>query len=193
VGVQHGSSESSMSSEESLVADCKGIAWKQGEIGMFRKSIFLGMMVLLGAVLVSLVLSGRKEEQRQAAAPTEIVKTAKATATRSMVPEDLDVGESRVELTAADRNQKHTAEPQARCRLVIRNHGRIAYHDLVLKLQCLGSSGKHLGQLTQLVPETIQPGQVLTIPEVLIDKLPAGTAKCTLSVLYANLGSAPAR
>ena len=78
---------------------------------MFRKSIFLGMMVLLGAVLVSLVLSGRKEEQRQAAAPTEIVKTAKATATRSMVPEDLDVGESRVELTAADRNQKHTAEP----------------------------------------------------------------------------------
>jgi len=160
---------------------------------MFRKSVFLGMMVLLGAVLVSLVISGRKEEQRKATVPTEIVKTAKATATRSMAPEDLDVGESKVQLTAASRNQSGAAEPRALCQLVIRNRGRIAYHDLALKLQCLGSSGKQLGQLTQLVPETVQPGQVLTISDVMIDKLPAGTARCTLSVLYANLGPAPAR
>ena len=160
---------------------------------MFRKSLFLGMMVLLGAVLVSLVLSGRKQELQQAAAPAEIVKTAKATPTRSMAPEDLDAGESKVELTVAARNRKNAAGPGARCRLVIRNRGRIAYHDLMLKLQCLGSGGKHVGELTQPVPETIQPGQVLTIPEVIIDTLPAGTARCAVSVSYAHLGPAPAR
>jgi hypothetical protein len=160
---------------------------------MFRKSLFLGMMVLLGAVLVSLVLSERKEEKRLASAPSEIVKTAKATPTRSLAPGDLDIAESRVKLIAPDRNQKNAAGPVARCQLVIRNHGQIAYHDVVLKLRCLGSNGKDLDFRTQLVPETIRPGQVLTIRDATIDKLPPGTARCTFSVLYANIGPAPAR
>ena len=160
---------------------------------MLRKSIFLGMTVLLGAVLVSLVLSGRKEEKRLASASSEIVRTAKATPTRSMAPGDLDVGESRVELVAPDRNQKNAAGPVARCQLVIRNHGQIAYHDVMLRLQCLGIRGKDLDYRTQLVPETIQPGQILTIRDVTIDKIPPGTARCLLSVFYANLGPAPAR
>ena len=160
---------------------------------MLRKSIFLGMTILLGAVLVSLVLSGRKEEKRLASAPSEIVRTAKATPTRSMAPGDLDVGESKVELVAPDRNHKNAAGPVARCQLVIRNHGQIAYHDVMLRLQCLGSSGKDLDYRTQLVPETIQPGQILTIRDVTIEKIPPGTARCLLSVFYANLGPAPAR
>jgi hypothetical protein len=160
---------------------------------MFRKSIFLGMMVLLGAVLVSLVLSGRKEEMRLGSAPSEVVKTAKATPTRSMAPGDLDITESKVELVAPARNQKSAVGPVAHCQLVIRNHGQIAYHDVMLKLHCLRSNGKDLDYRTQLVPETIQPGQILTIPDVTIDEIPPGTARCTLSVLYANIGPAPAR
>jgi hypothetical protein len=110
-----------------------------------------------------------------------------------MVPEDLDAAESRVEVVAPDRNKKDADGPAARCQLVIRNHGQIAYHDVALKLQCLGSNGKDLGFRTQLVPETIQPGQVLTIRDVTIDKIPPGTSRCALSVFYANLGPAPAR
>ena len=160
---------------------------------MFRKSIFLGMMVLLGAVLVSLVLSGRKEEMRLAKAPSEIVKIAKATPTRSLAPADLDVADSKVELAAPDRKQKNAAGQVARCQIVIRNHGQIAYHDAMLKLRCLGSNGKDIDSRTQFVPETIQPGQTLTIRDVTIEKIPPRTARCTLSVLYASIGAAPAR
>jgi hypothetical protein len=160
---------------------------------MFRKWLFLGMMILLGAVLVSLVLRGRNEEKRLAAATTEIVKTAKRTPTRSMAPTDLDIGDSKVEITAPGPNRKAGALTGARCDLVIRNLGQIAYHDVMLKLQWLGNNGRDLKFHTQLVPETIQPGQVLNIQDVRIEQIPAGTARCTLSILYANLGPAPER
>jgi hypothetical protein len=158
---------------------------------MVRKSVFLGMMLLLGAVLVSLVIRGRKEEMKTASGPLEVVKTAKGTPTRALIPKDLDAGDSTVELATRRHDAPGAAEQSARCQLVIHNRGQIAYHNIVVSLQCVGSKGKSLKPRTQMVAETIQPGQALTIHDLSMDGIPSDATRCTLSVLYANVGTAP--
>jgi hypothetical protein len=159
---------------------------------MFRKSIFLGLMLMLGTMLVWLILKARKEAQAPGA-PVEIVRTAKSSPTRVIIPQDLDAAESRVEIPPAGRGQTKIAERSSHAHVVIRNHGTVAYHDFMLKLTCLGSNGKVIDTQTRLVPGTIQPGETLTADDIAIDNLPEGTVRCRISVLYADLGPAPSR
>jgi hypothetical protein len=159
---------------------------------MFRKSIFLGLMLMLGTVLVWLILKARKEAQTPGT-PVEIVRTAKSSPTRVIGPQDLDVAESRMEIPPAGRGQTKTAERSSHAYVVIRNHGTVAYHDFMLKLTCLGSNGKVIDTQTRLVPGTIQPGQTLTVDDIAIDNLPEGTVRCHISILYSDLGPAPSR
>jgi hypothetical protein len=159
---------------------------------VFRKSIFLGLMLMLGTVLVWLILRARKEAQVPGT-PVEIVRTAKSSPTRVIGPHDLDAAESRVEILPAGRGQMKTAGRSSHVHVVIRNHGTVAYHDFMLKLTCLGSNGKVIDTQTRLVPGTIQPGQTLTVDDIAIDNLPEGTARCRISVLYSDLGSSPSR
>jgi len=158
---------------------------------MFRKWIFLGLMIMLGSVLVMLVVQGRREEAKQAKGPTEKVMTAKSTSTRVIAPKDLDLAGSKVEISAPATGKGKNSERSALCRIVIRNRGRISYRDVMLKLTCVGSGGKILESRTQLVPSTIPPGQEVTVPEVAIDNLPQGTVRCGLSILYSDIGAAP--
>ena len=160
---------------------------------MFRKWLFLGLMIMLGGVLLMLIFQARREQARVAAAPAEIVKTARSTATRMMAPDDIDVTQSLAVIAQPEAGSAKAGTRIARCRLVIRNRGQESYHDMMLQLLCLGSSGKALGTLKQPVPETLQPGQVLTIEDVSVTGIPPGTRECRFSILYASLGPAPAR
>ena len=149
-------------------------------------------MVLLGGVLVTLILKGRRQEAQNAAAPTEIVKTARSTATRMMAPDDIDVSQSRVEIVSADKGSRKSASRRALCRLVVSNRGTIPYHDVMLRLSCLDRGGKVLDTLMQPVPETILPGKTLTVEDVSIEGVSAAAAGCRFAVVYASLGEAPA-
>jgi hypothetical protein len=148
---------------------------------------------MLGAVLVWLILKARKEEAQTPGAPVEIVRTAKSSPTRVIGPKDLDATESRVEIPPTGRGQTKTAERSSHAHVVIRNHGTVAYRDVMLKLTCLGSNGKVIDTQTRLVPETIQPGQTLTVDDIAINDLPNGTVRCRISILYSDLGPAPSR
>jgi hypothetical protein len=160
---------------------------------MFRKWIFLGLMVMLGSVLVMLVVQGRRQEAGKSAVPAEKVQTARSTATRVFAPKDLDLDESRVELRPVATGKDGNPGRAALCRITVRNSGRLAYHDVMLKLTCFGAGGKVLDSRTQLVPGTVPPGQTITVPELAVDGLPRDSVRCGLAILYSDLGAAPAQ
>jgi len=156
---------------------------------MFRKWIFLGLMIMLGSVLAMLLIKGRNQENQAAAVPVEKVQTARSTPTRVMVPNDLQVVESSVQNTTVETGKSTSAQQDAHYQVVVRNRGQVAYHNLVLKLTCLGSTGKVLGTRSRLVPQTIQPGQTLIIKDLSIENLPPGTVRCDIRIVYSDIGT----
>jgi hypothetical protein len=152
---------------------------------MLRKSLFWGLTLMLGAVLVWLIINGRKEEARQAAAPTEIVQTARLSPTRVVAPKDLAIVASNA-LGAIKTGKSEPIGP-----IEIRNNGRIAYHAVMLRLACLDSNGKVLDTKSRLVPDTIQPGQSLTVSDFAPENVPAQAVRYRISIAYSNLGPAP--
>jgi hypothetical protein len=159
---------------------------------MLRKSIFWGLTLMLGTVLVWLVLKSRKEAQAPAG-PVEIVRTAKSSSTRVIGPKDLDATESSVEVIPYLDESAKTAGRSAHAHVVIRNRGTVAYQDAMMKLTCFGGNGKVLGTQTKLVPGSIPPGESLTVDDVIVNNLPNGTARCRIGILYADLGPASSR
>lgn len=151
---------------------------------MIRKSLFWGLTLMLVAVLVWLVLQSRKEETKRTSAPVEIVKTAKLSPTRVVAPKDLEVAGSPVKLAGG------RTKSADRTGVAIHNRGDVAYHNIMLKITCLGGDGKVLHTQTRVVGETLQPSQTLAVGEIATEAVPPGTARCTVTVLYADLGPA---
>ncbi len=154
---------------------------------MMRKSLFWGLTVMLVAVLVWLVMQSRREEAQRRSGPVEIVKTARLSPTRVIAPKDLEVTGSPIEM-AAERS-KGVGRSQ-RGAVMIRNRGEIAYHNIMLKLDCFGSSGKTLHMQTRVIVGTLQPGQSLQVGDIPTEGLPPGTVRCTVTILHADLGPA---
>lgn len=152
---------------------------------MLRRSLFWGLTLMLGAVLVWLIINGRKEEARLASAPSEVVQTARLSATRAIAPGDLEVAEAEV-----GRINRETALEQLGP-VVIRNRGSVAYHGTMLRLQCLDSAGKLLDTRTHLAPDTIAPGQNITVGGIALEKVPHSTFRYRISIAYSDLGPAP--
>jgi len=148
---------------------------------MLRKSLFLGLTLMLGAILVWLVINGRKEEVRQVAVPSEIVKTARLSPTRIVAPADLEVSES------PTQGPPKTGALGA---VAIRNRGKVAYHNVLLQIACLANDGKILDTRTRLVVESVPPGQSITLADVALDNIPKGTIRFGLSIVYCDLGAA---
>lgn len=135
---------------------------------------------MLGAVLVWLIISGRKEEAKQAAAgTTEALKDAKLSATRIVAPGDLEAVES--DSAGTETNQ---------AALVIRNRGSLPYHGVLLQVSCLGNKGEVLATKIRLVPDTIPPGQSVTVKGPVIEEAAPGTVRYGISIVYADLGPA---
>ncbi|MBP1596294.1 MAG: hypothetical protein H6Q05_1671 [Acidobacteria bacterium] len=160
---------------------------------MFRKYIFLGLMIMLGAVLVMLVVQGRKQEalRAQTPAPAEIIRTARATATRVMAPRDLQITESGGDAAGGAGAGTGNTPSAVIARQSIRNSGRVAYHNIMLKITCLGKGGKVLEIRTRLLPETIPSGLSRSLADLANEPFPDGTIRCTPSILYAEIGAAP--
>ncbi len=152
---------------------------------MVRRSLFWGLTLLLVAVLVWLIINGRKEESRRASAPSEVVQTAKLSPTRAVAPSDLEVAEP----DAARTNRGDL--PDQLGPVAIHNRGSVAYHGTMLRLRCLDSSGKVLDTRTLLVPETIAPGQTITVGPIALEKVPHGTVRYHIGIAFSDVGTAP--
>jgi hypothetical protein len=153
------------------------------EIIMFRKALFGGLTLMLAAVLVWLIIKGRQEEARQAAAPKEIFKTAKSSATRVVAPNDLDA----IDPSGSGRTPKAGTLGQ----VTIRNRGNSTYHNVMLKVSYLDGAGNVLDTKNRLVLDTIEPGQDFAVGEISAENAPKGTSRCSVSILYSELGPAP--
>jgi hypothetical protein len=164
-------------------------------VHMFRRSIFWGLTLMLGTLLVWLVVRARKQEAQIAMvpAPTEIVRSAKSSPTRVIAPKDLDAGESQVEFASMVSGAPKSGGRSALLHVVIRNRGAVPYRNVMLKLTWVGTSGKAIDSQTHLVPGTIEPGQTLNDGEVALEGVPSGSVKCTIAILHSDLGQAQAR
>jgi hypothetical protein len=137
---------------------------------MFRRSLFLGLTVMLAAVLVSLVIKGRQQEKKVAADAaasrvTEVVKQYKPTPTRVIAPHDLVV-------------VVETSQPP-----VVRNIGKIPYTNPELEITF--SRGKKETSTEKLrIEKTIQPGEAIPIG---VPDLPDGTKASRIRVRSAEV------
>ncbi len=152
---------------------------------MVRRSLFWGLTLMLCAVLAWLIINGRREEIRQTAAKSEVVQTAQLSPTRVLGAVDLEVSEPGPEGTRRGERQELLGP------VTIHNRGALPYHNTALRLQCLDAGGKVVDNRVLMVPETILPGQSITIRDLVPDKLPRSAARCRLTVAYSDLGAAP--
>jgi hypothetical protein len=162
---------------------------------MFRRSLFLGLTLMLAAVLVYLVIQGKRQEKVKQSTPhpVEIVRESTPSLTRVLSPEGLAIVESKMELVAGNP-QADPAEPAgitATHRFLLRNSGRAAYHSVGLKLTYFGRGNKVLE--TRIVPavEPMQPGQERSISELKVEHVPSGSVRCEAKIAYADLEPAP--
>lgn len=118
---------------------------------MFRKSLFLGLTLMLGVVLISLIVQGRRQEKKQAAMRVaEVIKQYKPTATRIIAPRDLEIVSAEV--------ISNSVKPPPGCFAVIRNHGHIAYSNAQLELAAVGKDGHVFATGAFVVEKVIPPG-----------------------------------
>jgi len=164
---------------------------------MFRKSLFVGLTLMLAAVLVYLVIQGRRQEKQQQATlrPVEIVQESTPSLTRVIGPDDLEIVDLKTEFgpSGEQADPSSTTTLSAVHRLTIRSNSKIAYHSLGLKLSYFGRGDKLLETRTVPAAEIVQPGQARALGEIREDKIPAGTLKCRAAIAYADLEPLPKR
>ncbi len=148
---------------------------------------------MLGILLGWMVLHAKKQEKQIAAASNEIVREAKSSATRVISPKDLDAEASQVNISPHDSGGKKTPVRSAIIHFVIKNHGSVPYHDTMLSLTWVGDGGRVLETQKHLVVGAIEPGGTLTAEDADLDRIPAGSTRCVISIIYSNLGSAEKR
>ncbi len=154
---------------------------------MVRKSLFIALTGMLVIVLVYLVLQGRRQEKReqQVPRPVEVVKDSKPTMTRILAPHDLELVEAKTEFSGeGNRTARH--------HLVIRNTGANAYHSVLIKFSYLGAGDRILETKTQASTESLKPGQVRALDEIVVENLPSGALKATAKIIAADLEPEPA-
>ena len=156
---------------------------------MLRKSLFWGLTLVLVVVIVNLVVRGRRLEKEKADQVVEVVQESKPSPTRVLGPQDLDIVQSKMILEGASdmKPQSHAARHE----IEIRNNGDVAYGEILLRFSYLDGMGKVRATKTQSVIRTLMPGAALVLSDILIDSIPASTADCRVSVVYADIGHAP--
>jgi hypothetical protein len=135
---------------------------------MFRRSLFIGLTVMLAAVLVSLVIKGRQQEKKNAAAAAasrviEVVKQYKPTPTRVIAPQDLVVEPS---------------QPP-----VVRNNGKIPYTNPELEIT-FSKGNTEVSTEKRKIDKTIQPGETVPID---VPEMPGGTKASRIRVRSAEV------
>jgi hypothetical protein len=146
---------------------------------MLRRSLFCGLTVVLIAVLVSLILQGRRLEKAQARKPIAVIHDYKASATRVLAPAELEITSDTMKVTG------NTAHHQ----IDIRNNGKFPYREIQLKIFYVDNSGKILAVRTHLVTETIKPGAALKIADLDIGNVPDSAAGFRVCITSADMMS----
>lgn len=154
---------------------------------MFRRSIFLGLMVLLGSVLVYLILSARKQEKRAAAPAPEIVRQSKPSATRVLSHTDLQVTGTTMEILRPPAPPGSAPRISARQSVTIRNRGATSYAGLMLRLTYLTASGSTIETRSHQVSVKVLAGESVQLNDVVIEGLPASVKSCSVSIVWADL------
>lgn len=154
---------------------------------MVRRSIFLGLMILLGSVLVYMVLSSRRQEKRIAAAPAEIIRKSKPSAIRVLSPPDLQVTESTMEILPAPAGSGSVAEVSARHSVTLRNQGSRHYTGFMLRLNYLSGSGSSIETRSRQFSQDLPAGETFRLQELLMEGLQGNVKACSVSVIWADL------
>lgn len=135
---------------------------------MIRKYVFLGLMVVLVGALVSLVVSGRRQEEAGTKTiPHEIIRSSPATAVHMLAPSELrvtDVGPGAV--------------------MQITNSGGTLFHHLLLKVTYFDRRGHELETRDVSVDQPIRPGETVTVEGPSATDAPAGSVRRTVRVAY---------
>jgi hypothetical protein len=137
---------------------------------MFRRSLFIGLTVMLAAVLVALVIKGRQAEKRAAAAAAasrvvEVVKQYKPTPTRVIAPQDLQV----------------VAQPSQP--MAIRNNGKSAYNNAEVEIVFV-KGGTEVSTERRKLEKTIAPGEVVPIE---VGEMPDGAKLSRIRIRSAEI------
>ncbi len=152
---------------------------------MFRKSIFLGLMVMLGASIVYLIISGRRRErlEQQSPHPVEIIQNAKPSATRIYAPDDLRI-------LSVRREGGADASAPAAFIIEVRNNGSVAYANLLTKLTC--SEGKDKASETRdcQLKEPALPAKTTVYQNIAIEPAVGEAARCSGRIIYADINLA---
>jgi hypothetical protein len=154
---------------------------------MFRRSIFLGLMVVLASVLVYMILSARKQEKRAASPASEIIRRSKPSATRVLSPTDLQVTASTMEIVHPPGAAGSVREISARQSITIRNTGSRPYSAVMLKLRYLAASGSTVETRSHEVSASLPAGETVTLNNMVMEGLPAKVKACNVSIVWADL------
>jgi len=154
---------------------------------MFRRSIFLGLMVLLGSVLVYMILSARKQEKRIASPAAEIIHQSKPSATRVLSPTDLQVTESTTAILRPAANSGPVAGNSARHSVTLRNQGPRRYKGFMLKFNYLTASGSTVETRSHQVSRELPAGETVRLQEMVMEGLSGKVKACSVSLAWADL------
>ncbi len=154
---------------------------------MFRRSIFLGLMVLLGSVLVYMILSARRQEKRIASPPAEIVRQSKPSAIRVLSPPDIRVADSELQILRPPAGSRPAAEVSARHSVTLRNEGSKHYKDFMLKFSYSAASGNNVDVRSREVSQDLPPGKTVRLQDLLMEGLPGRVKSCSVSIAWADL------
>ena len=157
---------------------------------MMRKWLFLGLTLVLVAVLVSLIVQGHRLEKEKANQPVEIIQESTPTATRVLAPNDIQFLQSGMKLEEkADNSSEFSI---ARHEVEFRNSGTVSYEKIQLSFNYMDRDGKVLANKTYSVAETIRPQSTLKLLDIAIDDVPKPTADFRAAVIFADIATAPA-
>jgi hypothetical protein len=156
---------------------------------MIRKSLFWGLTIILMAVIVNLMIQGRRLEKKRADQVVEAIQESKPSATRVLGPRDLEIMRSKmiVENESDIKRQSYTAQHE----IEIQNNGNVPYGEICLRFTYLDGKGNILATKTRSINRTLMPGADLTISDIMIDDIPATTTNSRATIVYADIGRAP--
>lgn len=155
---------------------------------MIRKSLFIGLTLVLIAALLALIVQGRKLEKEQPLRQVEVVQQSKPSATRVLGPQDIEIVRSKMQWeddsaqTKAPRTALHEVE--------IRNNGSAAYAGIQLRFTYLSGGGKTVETRVHNIVMDIPPGAVLRLDDIKFNNLPPSAKDFRVVIDYADLGTA---
>lgn len=160
---------------------------------MFRKYLFIGLLIMLGTIVVWMILQARQQEKLAAAAAAGLVKSVQTTPTRVFYPDDLEIVESAMEGPTAGAAQATGPGMNAVHRLTLRNAGAKVFVRLMLEFVYLASDGRELETKRHLSGSIrIAPGQELVLGPIAVDGVPRAAVGCKPRIAWAEMERAAA-